>query len=152
VLSTLHANDAPSTATRLVDIGIEPYLVTSAVHLVMAQRLVRKICPECAEPYEPDRRAIRALGEDLLEGTTYLHGVGCKRCRGRGYLGRTAVFEILELTPDLGELIVARASADKLRQKALESGFVTLRENAARKVRAGITTVEEALTVSTELF
>jgi type IV pilus assembly protein PilB len=152
VLSTLHANDAPSTATRLVDIGIEPYLVTSAVHLVMAQRLLRKICPECAEPYEPDQRAIRALGEDLLEGTTYLRGLGCKRCRGRGYLGRTAVFEILELTPDLGELIVARASADKLRQKAIESGFVTLRENAARKVRAGITTVEEALTVSTELF
>ena len=152
MLSTVHANDAPSTATRLVDLGIEPHLVTSAVHLVMAQRLVRKICPECAEPYEPDPRSIIALGEDMLKGTTYLRGRGCKRCRGRGYLGRTAVFEVLELGPELGELIVAGASDNTLRKKAIEQGFVTLRENAARKVRAGLTTVEEALGVSTELI
>jgi type IV pilus assembly protein PilB len=152
VLSTVHANDAPSTATRMVDIGIEPFLVASAVHLVMAQRLVRKICPHCVEPYEPDPATVAALAGDALAGFRFVHGAGCKMCRGRGYLGRTAVFELLELTPALGELIIARASADALRQRAVEKGFVTLRENAIRKVRAGVTTVEEALGVSTELY
>jgi type IV pilus assembly protein PilB len=151
VLSTVHANDAASTATRMVDIGIEPFLVASAIHLVMAQRLVRKICPHCVEPYEPDPATVRALAGDALEGFRFVHGAGCKMCRGRGYLGRTAVFELLEITPALGELIIARASADTLRQRAVEGGFVTLRENAIHKVRAGVTTVEEALGVSTEL-
>jgi type IV pilus assembly protein PilB len=152
VLSTVHANDAPSTATRMVDIGIEPFLVASAVHLVMAQRLVRKICPHCVEPYEPDPATVKALAGDALEGFRFVHGAGCKMCRGRGYLGRTAVFELLELSPALGELIIAEASADALRQKAVDQGFVTLRQNAIRKVRAGITTVEEALGVCTELY
>lgn len=152
VLSTVHANDAPSTATRMVDIGIEPFLVASAVHLVMAQRLVRKICPYCREPYEPDPASVAALGAEALAGFEFVHGVGCKRCRGRGYLGRTAVFELLELSPEVGELVIARASADALRVKAVELGFVTLRENAIHKVKSGVTTVEEALGVCTELY
>jgi type IV pilus assembly protein PilB len=152
VLSTVHANDAPSTATRIVDIGIEPFLVSSAVHLVMAQRLVRKICPHCKEPYEPDPATVKALARDALDGFEFVHGAGCKRCRGRGYLGRTAVFELLDLSPEIGELIIAGASADALRKRAVELGFVTLRENAIRKVRAGVTTVEEALGVCTELY
>jgi type IV pilus assembly protein PilB len=152
VLSTVHANDAPSTATRLVDIGIEPYLVTSAIHLVMAQRLVRRICPYCKQPYEPDPKIVKALGEAELAGAQFLHGTGCKQCRGRGYLGRTAVFELLEIGSEVGALVTAGASADVIRRKAVETGFVTLRENAIRKVRAGVTTVEEALAVSTELI
>ena len=151
VLSTVHANDAPATATRLVDIGIEPYLVTSAVHLVMAQRLVRRVCPHCKVPYEPDPKAVMALigGTDLPDATFY-RGKGCKQCKGRGFLGRTAISEMLEITPEISELIMKGASADTLRRKALEAGFVTLRENAARKALGGITTVEEALGVSTE--
>jgi type IV pilus assembly protein PilB len=152
VLSTVHANDAPSTATRLVDIGIEPFLVSSAVHLVMAQRLVRRICPHCKEPYRPDPATVAALAGDALRDFEFVHGTGCKQCRGRGYLGRTAVFELLELSPEIGELVIAGASADALRARAVELGFVTLRENAIGKVRAGITTVEEALGVCTELY
>jgi len=147
VLSTVHANDAPSTATRLVDIGIAPYLVTSSTHLVMAQRLVRMICPHCKEPYTPDRKALAAIGEAELEGVEFVHGVGCKQCRGRGYLGRTGVYELLELNPDLGKLIVAGASADVLREAALEQGFLSLRDHVIRKIQVGITTVEEAMGV-----
>jgi type IV pilus assembly protein PilB len=150
VLSTVHANDAPATATRLVDIGIEPYLVTSAVHLVMAQRLVRRVCPHCKVPYEPDPKAVMALVGAGHEGTTYYKGEGCKQCKGRGFLGRTAIFEMLEITPELSELILKGASASALREEALAAGAVTLKENAAKKALNGITTVEEALGVSTE--
>jgi len=152
VLSTVHANDAPSTATRLVDIGVEPYLVTSAVALVMAQRLVRTVCPHCKEPYEPDPSQVKALGMGDVEGVEYMHGAGCKQCRGRGFLGRTAVFELLEMTPELSELVVQGASADALRKKAVEQGFITLRKNVIHKVSEGTTTVEEALGVVTEFF
>jgi len=150
VLSTVHANDAPATATRLVDIGIEPFLVTSALHLVMAQRLVRKVCPHCKEPYDPDPKAVMALVGEGHKSTTFYKGAGCKQCKGRGFLGRSGIFEMLEITPELSELVMTRASADMLRKKALEAGFVTLRENAAKKALDGITTVEEALGVSTE--
>jgi type II secretory ATPase GspE/PulE/Tfp pilus assembly ATPase PilB-like protein len=150
VLSTVHANDAPATATRLVDIGIEPYLVTSAVHLVMAQRLVRRVCPHCRTEYTPDPKAVMALMGPDHDGATFFKGEGCKQCKGRGYLGRTAIFEMLEITPDLSEMIIKGASAAALRDKALEEGFVTLKENAAKKALDGITTVEEALGVSTE--
>lgn len=151
VLSTVHANDAPATATRLVDIGIEPFLVTSAVHLVMAQRLVRRICEHCKEPYEPDPKAVMALVGEAREGVVFYRGAGCKQCKGRGFFGRTAIFEMLEITSELSELIMVGVSADVLRKKAIEDGFVTLRENAAKKALDGITTVEEALGVSTEM-
>jgi type IV pilus assembly protein PilB len=152
VLSTVHANDAPSTAIRLVDIGIEPYLVTSAVHMVMAQRLVRKVCPHCREQYTPDPAAVVALAGQALEDATFMHGTGCRQCRGRGFLGRTAIFEVLEITPEIGDMIIAGASATAIRRKAVRSGFATLRDNGIAKVRAGITTVEEALGASTELL
>ena len=152
VLSTVHANDAPSTATRLVDIGIEPYLVTSAVHLVMAQRLVRKICPHCREPYAPEQSAVKALAGDALTDFTFVRGTGCRQCRGRGYLGRTAIFEVLEMTSEINDMIMSGSSASAIRRKALREGFLTLRENSIAKVRAGITTVEEALGASTELL
>jgi len=152
VLSTVHANDAPATATRLVDIGIEPYLVTSAVHLVMAQRLVRRVCPHCKKPYDPDPKAVQALVGLGAKDATFYKGEGCKQCKGRGFLGRTAIFEMLEITPELSELIMRGASAAALRERALEEGFTTLRENAAKKALDGITTVEEALGVSTEMM
>jgi len=122
------------------------------VALVMAQRLVRVICPHCKQPYDPDPAQVRALARDELEGVKFVHGAGCKQCRGRGYLGRTAVFELLEMSPELSELVISGASADALRRKAVEQGFITLRQNAIRKVREGITTVEEALNVVTEFF
>ena len=150
VLSTVHANDAPATATRLVDIGIESFLVTSAVHLVMAQRLVRRICPHCKVAYEPDAKAVAALIGEGHDGATFYKGEGCKLCKGRGFLGRTAIFEMLEITPELSEFIMKGSTASVLRNKAIEAGFVTLRENAARKALDGVTTVEEALGVSTE--
>lgn len=152
VLSTVHANDAPTTATRLIDIGIEPYLVTSAVHMVMAQRLVRRICPHCRSAYTPDPAAVTALAGDGLNGFEFVRGTGCRQCRGRGFLGRTAIFEILELTPELNDMVMSGASANAIRRKAVRDGFVTLRENGITKVRAGITTVEEALGASTELL
>ena len=150
VLSTVHANDAASTATRLVDIGIEPFLVTSAVHLVMAQRLVRKVCDACREPYQPDPTAIQALDGDSLQGVTFYRGSGCKRCKGRGYRGRVGVFELMRMTPEIAELVLARASTDAIKSKAIEQGLITLKEAATLKVRQGVTTVEEALSVCAE--
>jgi len=152
VLSTVHANDAAATMTRLVDIGIEPYLVTSAVHLVMAQRLVRRVCQACKAPYEPDPIAVRALDPSLLDGTTFYRGTGCKQCRGRTYRGRTAVYEVLPVTPEIADLVLARKSANEIRRKAVEQGLMTLKESAALKVRAGLTTVEEALSVCAEVI
>ncbi len=152
VLSTVHANDAPATATRLVDIGIERYLVTSAVHLVMAQRLVRRVCPYCKAPYEPDPKAVMALVGSGHKRATFYKGEGCKQCKGRGFLGRTGIFEMLEIDAELSQLIMDGAPAAVLRQAALDAGFETLKENAARKALNGITTVEEALGVSTEMM
>ena len=152
VLSTVHANDAPATATRLVDIGIERYLVTSAVHLVMAQRLVRRVCPYCKAPYEPDPKAVMALVGSGHKRATFYKGEGCKQCKGRGFLGRTGIFEMLEIDAELSQLILDGEHAAVLRQAALDAGFETLKENAARKALNGITTVEEALGVSTEMM
>ncbi len=150
VLTTVHANDSAATLTRLIDIGIEPYLVTSAVHLVMAQRLVRRVCSECKEPYEPDPAALRALGEDKLKGVTFYHGVGCKQCKGRGYKGRVGLYELLEVTPELAELAIANASAEQIRSRAFELGLVTLKDSAIQKVIDGVTTVEEVLAIAAE--
>lgn len=150
VLSTVHANDAPSTLTRIVDIGIEPYLTASAVHLVMAQRLVRRICPECKEPYEPDPLVLTAFGAEELKGTTFYHGAGCKQCKGRGYRGRIGVYEILEVTPEIAELVTRNASTDVIKRLAIEQGLITLKQGAIKKIREGITTVEEALAIVAE--
>ena len=118
----------------------------------MAQRLVRRICPHCKVSYEPDAKAVMALFGEGHDGATFYKGEGCKLCKGRGFLGRVAIFEMLEITPELSELIMKGSTAGALRDKAMEAGFVTLRENAGRKALDGITTVEEALGVSTEMI
>ncbi len=150
VLSTVHANDSASTLTRLIDMGIEPYLVTSAVHLVMAQRLVRRVCPDCRTSYEPDQLALESLGRERFEGVEFTRGVGCKQCKGRGYRGRVGLYELLEVTPELVQLVLENSSAGVLKAKAVEQGLVTLKESAVRKVLDGTTTVEEVLAIASE--
>ena len=146
VFSTLHANDSVSTVTRLTNLGVEPFLVASAVNLAAAQRLVRKVCSECKEPYAPgpDERVVMAqVGcPDVL-----YRGRGCKRCRNTGFAGRVALFELLRITADIRGTILAENSGDRIQKQALEMGLITLRDSGLRKVAQGITTVEEVLAV-----
>ncbi len=150
VLSTVHANDAPCTLTRLVDMGIEPYLVTSSVHMVMAQRLIRRVCEKCKEPYEPDAAVRASLKNGELEGATFYRGTGCKHCSGRGYRGRIGVYEFMPSTPETTRLVLNHASADEVRALAIKQGMRSLRESAFAKVRDGMTTLEEALSAVIE--
>jgi len=150
VFSTLHTNDAASAATRLVDIGIEPYLISSSVIGIVAQRLVRTICPRCKKPYEPEERALEELGlRKETNGPLPLYkGAGCEHCRLTGYRGRTAIYEMLMVDAPVRELIMAEHSADRVRSLARQRGMRTLREAGWEKVRAGLTTVEEVLRVT----
>ncbi|MCD4690208.1 GspE/PulE family protein, partial [bacterium] len=150
VLSTVHANDAPSSLTRLVDIGIEPYLVTSSVHVVMAQRLVRRVCPECKESYDPDPSVLESVKDGELEGVTFYRGAGCKHCKGRGYRGRVGIYELMVRSPEITRLVLDHQSSDAIKQLAVEQGMRTLREGALMKVREGVTTIEEALSIVAE--
>ncbi len=150
VFSTLHTNDAPSSVTRLLDIGVEPYLVASSVIAVIAQRLVRVICPECRSEYEPTQEELDEVGltrEQLVDGLVYL-GMGCERCIETGYVGRTAIYEILTITEQVREKVIARAGASVIKETALAQGMRTLRMDGARKVVEGATTVEEVLRVT----
>ncbi len=144
VFSTLHTNDACSAATRLLDMGVEPYLVTSTLEGAMAQRLVRTICADCREPYEPD---VEQLPRDLpyQRGEPLYRGAGCRRCRGTGYRGRSGLFELMTLTPEVRELIMDRAPAGRIVTQAREQGLRLLREDGWRKVLAGVTTPEEVV-------
>jgi type IV pilus assembly protein PilB len=145
VLSTVHANDAPGTVTRLVDMGVPRYLVGSAVTLVMAQRLVRKVCERCRESYHPTAEELAPLGEDaaMLAGRALMRGRGCLTCKQTGYLGRTAVFEVLELTRPVRRLVLDGANEDVIKSKAMEDGLITLRKSGIRKILDGVTTIEE---------
>lgn len=144
VLSTLHANDAPNTITRLIDMGVEPFLVSSAVIGVVAQRLIRTICPHCKTPYEPPINELTAFGIDPANGaTTFYRGQGCNHCDNRGYLGRLGCFEILNVDDNMRRLILSRPSVDEVRKLAVEAGMVSLKQNALNKVMEGISTVEE---------
>jgi len=149
VLSTLHTNDAPGAATRMIDMGIEPFLVASSTILVAAQRLVRRICSRCAEPIEADEDTLRRLGLNPGEATFY-HGAGCKRCGGTGYKGRMAVLEVMLLTPEIQDLIVGRRSAQEIRDVARKQGMRSLRENALYLATQGLTTLDEVLTVTVD--
>lgn len=146
VLSTLHTNDTAATISRLLDLGIEPYMLASSLHLILAQRLVRKICPKCAVPYEPEATALAALH---LTDTTqrFMHGKGCPACHKSGYLGRTAVLEVMPITRKVAALIETRAPEASLRATAREEGLKTLADHAVEKALAGVTTVEEILRV-----
>jgi general secretion pathway protein E len=151
VFSTLHTNDAPSSITRLLDLGVEPYLAASSVNAILAQRLVRTVCAGCREMIPFDERALRVRGwseEDVAflasQGCTATpRGRGCESCFQTGFTGRTALFELLVVTEEIRERVVRRESAAALKRSALEKGFVTLRKDGLLKVAQGLTTLEE---------
>lgn len=147
VLSTIHTNDAPGTLTRLIDMDVEPFLITSAVAGVLAQRLVRTNCSECKEPYTPDHALIREMGFEPseVENITFFKGRGCNECNFTGYKGRVGVFELLELSETVKELVLERASSAVIFREARKNGMRTLREDGWEKVIQGITTMEEVL-------
>lgn len=151
VFSTLHTNDSCGAVTRLLDMGIEPFLVSSSVIAVMAQRLVRRVCPGCRESYRPSLEELRQLNlsADQLEGATvYRAGPGCEQCKRTGYRGRTGIHELLVVDDDIRGLIMKNADAATIRRAATAKGMNTLREDGAQKLLAGITTVEEILRVT----
>jgi type IV pilus assembly protein PilB len=147
VLSTLHTNDAPSTISRLMNMGIEPFLVATSVNLICAQRLVRRICVGCKEPLEVPEQALLDAGytADELKTTTVYQGKGCATCNNTGYKGRAGLYEVMEINDELRELILVGASAIELKKKALENGMITLRRSGLTKVASGQTTLEEVL-------
>lgn len=147
VFSTLHTNDAPSAVTRLVDIGVKPFLVSASLRGVLAQRLIRRICPNCSTPYTPTNKELTSIGmsEKDLEGADFRKGAGCSKCAGNGYKGRRGIFEMFVVSEEMQELIYRGASLVELRHKARELGMRTMREDGIRKVAAGMTTVEEVI-------
>jgi type IV pilus assembly protein PilB len=151
VFSTLHTNDASSAVTRLIDMGVKPFLVASSIQAVMAQRLIRVICEECKEPMpEPDKSLLRLLefSPEEIENTTFYRGKGCNKCGGTGYRGRLGIFELMEFDNTLRELAFARAPVGEIRKAARGGGMLTLLEDGRRKIRAGITTPEELVRVT----
>ena len=150
VFSTLHTNDAPSAVARLVDIGVQPFLVSSAVRAIMAQRLVRKLCQKCKEPYEMTEAEIDSLGLDAsqLADATVMKGRGCEACKNLGYKGRMGIFEIFQIDDEVRHMINEKASTTDLRKRAREMGMRTLREDGIRKVLAGMTSAEEVIGVT----
>ncbi len=150
VFSTLHTNDASGAVTRMLDMGIEPYLVSSSVIAIIAQRLVRLICPRCKETYQPEGESLREIGlkpGQVAEGVLY-RGRGCHYCLGTGYRGRTGMYELLVMSEEVRELILSRADANAIKKKAIEKGMATLRQDGANKVLKGLTTIEEVLRVT----
>ncbi|MCF7766005.1 MAG: Flp pilus assembly complex ATPase component TadA, partial [Verrucomicrobia bacterium] len=146
----LHTNDAPSAFTRLIDMGIEPFLVASSLEAVMAQRLVRTICPHCKVEQKVERDYLRKISfpEDEIETAKFWRGVGCELCRELGYQGRMGIYEMLILTESLRPLILNRSAATTIAQRAMDEGMRTLRADGWRKVKDGQTTIEEVLRVT----
>jgi len=151
VFSTLHTNDAPSTIDRLIDMGVPHYLVASCVRLVMAQRMVRKICPNCKEEVKYPKETLLMLGltEEEIKDLKVYEGKGCAECNNTGYSGRTGVFEVMPVSPDIERMILSKASSVDIRQQAIAEGMLTLRNAALEKLKQGITTVGEVLAVTT---
>ncbi len=147
VLSTLHTNDASGGITRLIDMGVEPFLISSTLLGILAQRLIRRICPNCRVAYEPTDRDLERLGvgRDEIGGRKFYYGKGCGNCNNAGYKGRVGIFELLASTPEIQELINLRMPTGVIRKKAVEQGMVLLRQAGVRKVIDGITTVEEVI-------
>jgi type IV pilus assembly protein PilB len=150
VLSTLHTNDAPSTVTRLLNMGIEPFLVVAALNVIVAQRLCRKICLNCREEKKvpPDELIHVGFAPASAEKIKVYHGKGCEMCNNTGYKGRLAIYEVLQVTPKVRELVLRNASADDIKRQAIRDGMKTLRMSALTKVAQGLTTIEEAVTNS----
>lgn len=149
VLSTLHTNDAPSTVTRLIDMGIEAFNVASAVNLVVAQRLVRRICTHCAAPATYTAEELASLGAEVSE-IRFMKGKGCDACGGSGYRGRQGLYEVMALSPELRRMILRGASVPDLRAQAVDEGMLTLRMDGIKKIERGVTTLEEVVKESAE--
>ena len=152
VFSTLHTNDSAGAVTRLVDMGIEPFLVASSIEAIVAQRLVRRLCPACRRPWTPDEALLDQVGfpRARLAGRTIYEAAGCEACRGTGYRGRTGIYEILTVNEATRSLVVARASSNTIKADAIRRGMRTLRHDGWSKVLEGVTTVEEVIRVSEE--
>lgn len=150
VFSTLHTNDAPSAVTRLIDIGAKPFLVAAALRAVMAQRLVRRVCPACRRAYTPSARELHALALSpaQLTGAAFAHGAGCAACNGTGYQGRMGIFELFPISDGIRALIYDNVTAARLRARARRDGMRTMREDGIRKVLAGLTTIDEVVSVT----
>jgi type II secretion system protein E len=155
VFSTLHTNDAPSAVTRLTDMGVEPFLIASTISGVIAQRLVRRVCQRCKQPYAPPPELLRNLSMNGAGGgpvdAQYMHGKGCQECRETGYAGRIGIFELLLIDDAIRSLIVSRSSSREVQTAARKSGFTTLRENGLGKAAKGLTTLEEVMRVTQEI-
>ncbi|MCX7680309.1 MAG: ATPase, T2SS/T4P/T4SS family, partial [Spirochaetes bacterium] len=150
VFSTLHTNDAASGITRLIDMGVEPFLIASSVNAILAQRLVRTICPHCKESYKPTLKFLSEIGlhgKDLKGGKLY-RGRGCEKCLNTGYMGRIGIYELLEVDSEIRKLILAHADSNEIKDYAIKKGMVTLLQDGLQKAAAGITTVEEVLRVA----
>jgi type IV pilus assembly protein PilB len=149
VLSTLHTNDAPSALTRLTEMGIEPFLSASAVNCVLAQRLGRRLCPECKEAYTPTEEALQRIKFPFEPGKipTLYRAKGCKRCGGIGYKGRMGIHEVMIMTEALERMCVEHASSDDLMRQAVAEGMMTLRDDGFAKVLSGLSSIEEIMRV-----
>ncbi len=147
VLSTVHTNDAPGTITRLIDMGIEPFLISSAVLLILAQRLIRKVCMDCREPIKPHAQLLIDLGvpPDEVKSFTVWKGKGCTICNGTGYKGRLGLYEVMTMREEIKELVLARASASEIKKEAIRLGMKTLRQSGITKIKSGLTSIEEVL-------
>jgi type II secretory ATPase GspE/PulE/Tfp pilus assembly ATPase PilB-like protein len=148
VLSTLHTNDAPSSVTRLINIGVEPYLIASAVNAILAQRLVRKICQQCREEFVPSEQHRMFLSQQGFSSEKTWRGKGCDKCRKTGYSGRLGIYELLIMDDSLRDMVTSNPDVIALRRKCIEKGLVTLRQDGFDKVSKGLTTVDEILRVT----
>ena len=150
VLSTLHTNDAPATISRLLNMGVEPFLITASVNLVLAQRLARKICVDCKQPNKVEKEVLVDLGfsPEQIEGAKLMKGIGCRTCNNSGYKGRVALYEVMRFTEGLKELVLQGASTAELKTAAIKNGMRTLRMSGILKVMDGVTTTEEILRVT----
>jgi general secretion pathway protein E len=150
VFSTLHTNDSASSVTRLIDMGIQPFLASSSVIAILAQRLVRVVCSHCRELYTPDEESLKSIGitPEMSAGKEIFRGKGCPVCLDTGYLGRTGIFELMLLDDSVKNLILRTSDANTIKRKAMEQGMVSLRQDGAQKVLAGITTIEEVFRVT----
>ncbi|RLB51662.1 MAG: type II secretion system protein GspE, partial [Deltaproteobacteria bacterium] len=150
VLSTLHTNDAPSTISRLLNMGVEPFLITASVNLVLAQRLARKVCADCAQPIQLDAGVLADLGvseQEVAQGQP-MKGAGCKTCNESGYRGRVALYEVMRFDESLKEMVLQGASTAELKAAAVRGGMISLRRSGVGKILAGVTTAEEVMRVT----
>lgn len=150
VLSTLHTNSAPATITRLIDMGIEPFLIASSIQLAMAQRLVRKVCTVCKEKYQPSMDLLESIGltAQQAKDITFYRAVGCPTCLNTGYKGRIAIFELMEMTKGVARLTMERADTSQIKRQAIADGMTLLIDDGIRKIKQGLTTIEEVLSVA----